>query len=52
MGLVRQAALSFSDGPRDFIRTETVARGKDDSGTGKHWKILETREMELGYIGH
>lgn len=49
---MRGAALNYADSLQDFLCTQTTARSVDHSGTGKHWKLLETQELELGYIGH
>lgn len=49
---MRDAALNYADRLQDFLCTETTIRTADTSGTGKHWKRLETQELELGYIAH
>ncbi len=49
---MREAALNYSDRLQDFLCTELLTRTADTSGTGKKWKLLETRELELGYISH
>ena len=49
---MRVAALSYADHLQGFLCTEFLTRTVDPSGTGKHWKLLETQELELGYISH
>ncbi len=49
---IRDAALAYSDQLQDFICSQTTTRSADPSGTGKHWKPLETRELELAYVAH
>ena len=49
---MRDAALNYADRLQDFLCTELTTRTADTSGTGKHWKRLETQELELGYIAH
>jgi hypothetical protein len=49
---MRDAALNYADRLQDFLCTESTTRTADTSGTGKHWKRLETQELELGYIAH
>lgn len=49
---MREAALNYADRLQDFICTQLTTRTVDQSGSGKHWKLLETQELELGYIAH
>jgi hypothetical protein len=49
---MRDAAINYADRLQDFICTQSTARSVDHSGSGKHWTLLETRELELGYIAH
>lgn len=49
---MREAALNYANRLQDFLCTQIMTRTVDHSGTGKHWKLLETQELELGYIGH
>jgi len=49
---MREAALSYDARLQDFLCTKLTTRSADQSGSGKRWKLLETREMELGYISH
>src|SRR4051812_8517799 len=49
---IRKAALGYADSLQDFICTQLMTRSTDASGTGKHWKILEKQELDLGYIDH
>ncbi len=49
---MRDAAINYADGLQDFLCTQLTTRSADSSGAGKHWKLLETRELELGYIEH
>jgi hypothetical protein len=49
---MRAAALSYGDRLQDFIGIQLAARSADSSGTGKHWKRLETQELELSYVAH
>ena len=48
---VRDAAVNYADRLQDFLCTQTTKRSMDPSGSG-HWKLLETQQLELGYIGH
>lgn len=48
----RPATLSYRNQLEDFICTEMVTRTGDRSGSGKHWKILETHELELRFVDH
>lgn len=49
---MRDAALNYADRLQDFLCTQFTTRTVDTSGTGKRWKLLETQELELGYISH
>lgn len=49
---MRDAAITYTDRLQDFLCTQLTVRSADQSGTGKHWKPLETQELELGYIAH
>jgi len=49
---MRDAALNYADRLQDFLCTQFMTRTVDTSGTGKHWKLLETQELDLGYISH
>jgi hypothetical protein len=49
---MREAAIGYSDRLQDFLCTQTMNRGTDNGSSGKHWRLLETREQELGYIAH
>jgi hypothetical protein len=49
---MRAAALNYADQLQDFICIQLTSRSADDSGTGKHYKPLETQELELAYISH
>jgi hypothetical protein len=49
---MREAANSYSDRLQDFLCVQTMTRSLDASGKGQHWKVLETQEIELGYVGH
>jgi hypothetical protein len=49
---MRDAAAGYADRLQDFLCTQLTARSIDPSGSGKHWKVLETQELELGYIAH
>jgi hypothetical protein len=49
---MRNAAINYADGLQDFLCTQLTTRSADSSGAGKHWRLLETRELELGYIAH
>lgn len=52
IALMRDAAINYADRLQDFICTQLTARSVDRSGSGKHWTLLETRELDLGYIAH
>lgn len=49
---MREVALSYADHLQDFLCTELLTRSADQSGSGKHYKLLETQELDLGYIEH
>jgi hypothetical protein len=49
---MRDAAVNYADRLQDFLCTQLTTRSVDTSGSGKHWKVLETQELELGYIAH
>jgi hypothetical protein len=49
---MRDAALNYSNSLQDFVCTQNTVRSADTSGSGKHWKLLETQELDLGYISH
>jgi hypothetical protein len=49
---MRDAAVNYADRLQDFLCTQLTTRSADQSGSGKHWKVLETQELELGYIAH
>lgn len=49
---MREAAINYSDRLQDFLCTQTTKRSTDNGSSGKHWKLLETQELELGYIAH
>jgi hypothetical protein len=48
----REAALAYGDRLQDFLCVQTTDRSVDAAGTGKHWKHLETREVEVAYVAH
>ena len=52
IALMRDAALNYADRLQDFLCTQFTTRTVDTSGTGNRWKLLETQELELGYITH
>ncbi len=49
---MREAALKYSDRLEDFLCTEVMTRSVGQAGANTHWKLLETQELELGYIAH
>jgi hypothetical protein len=49
---MRDAALNYAGRLQDFVCTQFMTRSVDSSGAGKHWKLLETQELDLGYITH
>ncbi len=49
---MREAAVAYADHLQDFLCTQLTTRSTDDGSSGKHWRLLETRELELGYIAH
>jgi len=49
---MREAAITYADRLQDFLCTQFTTRSVDASGSGKHWKVLETQELDLGYIAH
>lgn len=49
---LRDAALNYADRLQDFVCTQFMTCSADPSGSGKHWKLLETQELDVGYISH
>jgi len=49
---VQQAARTYTEHLEDFTCTQIRTRSVDTSGTGKHFKLLETQEEELSFVGH
>lgn len=49
---MREAAITYSDRLQDFLCTQSMKRSTDNGSSSKHWKVLETQELELGYIAH
>lgn len=49
---MREAAVTYADRLQDFLCTQSMKRSTDNGSSGKHWKVLETQELELGYISH
>jgi len=49
---MREGAVTYSDRLQDFLCTQLTTSKTDDGSSGKHWRLLETRELELGYIAH
>ncbi|HVO98756.1 MAG TPA: hypothetical protein VMT15_11850 [Bryobacteraceae bacterium] len=49
---VRAAALAYDGQLADFLCIQTTRRSADNSGSGKHWKLLETQVVEVAYVGH
>jgi hypothetical protein len=49
---MRVAALQYAEELQDFLCTQLTTRTVDQSGSGKRWKLLETQELEVGYIAH
>jgi hypothetical protein len=49
---MREAAVTYADRLQDFLCTQLTTRSTDGGSSRKHWRLLETRELELGYIAH
>jgi len=49
---MKEAALSYTDRLRDFTCTQFLKRSAGPSPDGPHWKLLDTQEAELDYVGH
>jgi hypothetical protein len=49
---MRESAINYSDRLQDFLCTQLTRRSTDEGSSEKHWKLLETQELELGYIAH
>lgn len=49
---MRAVALNYADQLKDFTCIQLMSRSADNSATGKHWKPLETQELELTYTAH
>src|SRR5580704_11189084 len=43
---MREAAVNYADRLQDFLCTQLTTCSVDTSGSGKHWKALETQELE------
>ncbi len=52
VALMREGAVTYADRLQDFLCTQLTARSTDQGSAGKHWRPLETQELELGYIAH
>ena len=49
---MKEAAATYNDHLQDFLGTQTMTRSTASVGSNPHWKILETQESELSYVGH
>jgi hypothetical protein len=49
---VKHGGAEFRNQLQDFICRQTVVRSTATSDTPKHWKPLETQEMEVSYVDH
>jgi hypothetical protein len=49
---MKEAAATYNDRLQDFLATQTVTRSTASAGSNPRWKILETQESELSYVGH
>ncbi len=52
VSMMREAALNYAGRLEDFLCTQLMKRSVDTSGSEKHYKLLETQELELGYVAH
>jgi hypothetical protein len=52
LGRTCESAMAYAESLQDFVCTQLTTRTADTSGTGKHWKLLETQELELSYVSH
>jgi hypothetical protein len=49
---MKEAAASYNDRLHDFLATQIMTRSTASAGSNPHWKVLETQESELSYVGH
>lgn len=49
---MKEAAASYNDRLQDFLATQIMTRSTASAGSNPHWKILETQESDLSYVGH
>ncbi len=49
---MRERALAYADRLQDFTCIQLISRSAGASPTGNRWKLLETQELELSYVGH
>jgi hypothetical protein len=49
---MKEAAASYNDRLHDFLATQIMTRSTASDGSHPHWKVLETQESELSYVGH
>jgi hypothetical protein len=49
---MKEAAVSYNDRLHDFLATQTMIRSTASAGSNPHWKVLETQESDLSYVGH
>lgn len=49
---MKEAAATYNDRLQDFLATQILTRSTASAGSNPHWKVLETQESELSYVGH
>jgi hypothetical protein len=49
---MKEAAATYNDRLQDFLATQTMTRSTASTGAKPRWKVLETQESELSYVGH
>jgi hypothetical protein len=49
---MKEAAASYNVRLQDFLATQTMTRSTASTGANPRWKVLETQESELSYVGH
>jgi hypothetical protein len=49
---MKEAAANYNNRLQDFLATQTMTRSAASTGAKPRWKVLETQESELSYVGH
>jgi hypothetical protein len=49
---IRANAINYSNGLPNFLCTQVTRRAADPTGTGEHWKQLDTIQEQLSFFDH